>query len=168
MNRHGIRKIAAGAVIAAVYAGASIALAPVSYGPLQFRAAEALCVLPFLFPGSIWSLGIGCLAANLISPYGLLDMAAGSLATLIAAFWTSRVKKRVFAPLPPVICNGVIVGAVIAVSGTEGGSFFAAFPVFAAQVALGEAVVMYAMGLPLLILLSKNRLFERISGVHPS
>lgn len=62
----------------------------------------------------------------------------------------------------------MIVGAVIAVSGTEGGSFFAAFPVFAAQVALGEAVVMYALGLPLLILLSKNRLFERISGVHPS
>ncbi len=166
MNRQGVRKLAACAVIAAAYAGASIALAPVSYGPLQFRVAEALCVLPFLYPGSIWSLFIGCIAANLISPYGLLDMAAGSLATLLAAFWTSRTRRRIFAPLPPVICNGVIIGAVIAVSGTGGGAFFAAFPIFAAQIALGEAVVMYALGLPLLLLLSKNKLFERITGAR--
>ncbi len=164
MKNRGIRKIAVAAVIAACYAGATIALAPISYGFLQFRVAEALCVLPFLYPPAIWSLGVGCLISNLLSPYGLLDIAAGTLATLLAAFWTSRMHRKAFAPLPPIICNGIIIGAVIAISGTGGQAFAAAFTLYGIQVALGEAVVMYALGLPLLLALSRNRLFERITG----
>ena len=71
-----------------------------TYGPIQLRFSEALCVLPFLFPATVPGLFVGCLAANLLSPYGPLDIVVGSLATLIAAVWTSRVRRRWLAPLP--------------------------------------------------------------------
>ena len=54
---------------------------------------------------------LGCLAANLLSPYGALDIIFGSLATLLAALWTQHCRRKWMAPLPPVICNAVIVGA---------------------------------------------------------
>ena len=48
------------AVIAALYAALTIALAPISYGPLQFRVSEALTALPFLMPGSVLGITVGC------------------------------------------------------------------------------------------------------------
>ena len=60
-------------------------------------------------------------------------------------------ENRYLAPLPPVICNAVIIGAMIA--WYEGG-FSAQFPaLFAANalwVGIGEAVVCYLLGMLLL------------------
>ncbi len=56
-------KLAVSAVIAAVYAALTIALAPFSYGPVQFRVSEALTVLPFLIPSTVWGLFAGCVLA---------------------------------------------------------------------------------------------------------
>ena len=39
-----------GAMIAAIYVVITIVLQPISYGAFQFRLAEALTVLPILFP----------------------------------------------------------------------------------------------------------------------
>lgn len=61
-----------------------------TFGPIQVRFSEALCLLPFLFPETAWGLGVGCLIANLFSPYGALDIVVGSLSTLIAALLTAR------------------------------------------------------------------------------
>ncbi|HEY3424108.1 MAG TPA: QueT transporter family protein, partial [Negativicutes bacterium] len=43
MNTHAVTRAT---MIAALYTALTIALAPVSYGPLQFRVSEALTVLP--------------------------------------------------------------------------------------------------------------------------
>ncbi|MBR0035651.1 MAG: QueT transporter family protein, partial [Synergistaceae bacterium] len=40
-------KISRGALIGALYAVLTISLAPISYGPVQFRVSEALTLLPF-------------------------------------------------------------------------------------------------------------------------
>ena len=64
-QRNRTLKLAVSAVIAALYAALTIALAPISYGPLQFRVSEALTVIPFLIPGTVWGLFIGCILANL-------------------------------------------------------------------------------------------------------
>ena len=56
---------------------------------------------------------MGCLIANLLSPYGAMDIVVGSLATLIAAVWTSKVRRWWMAWLPPVLCNMVLVGFTI-------------------------------------------------------
>ena len=153
------RKLTRAAIVGAAYAALSMlgALLGISYGPIQCRFSEALCVLPFLFPETAWGLGIGCLIANLRSPYGLLDILAGSAATLCAALLTRRCKSRVLAPLPPVLCNGLLIGALLAFEQTgTGGAFAAAFWYNACSVAAGEALACYGLGLLLLRALEKR------------
>ena len=42
------RIVALGALIAAVYAVLTYITAPISFGPIQFRVSEALCICPSL------------------------------------------------------------------------------------------------------------------------
>ena len=97
------RKLVLCAAVAAVYAVMSFfgEIFGLTYGPVQCRFAEALCVLPFLVPETAWGLFLGCVLTNLMSAYGPIDVVFGSLATLLAALCTARVKSRWLAPLPP-------------------------------------------------------------------
>ena len=87
MRKFDTRQITLAAAVAALYALLTYfgSIFGLTYGPVQFRFAEALCVLPFLFPTAAPGLFVGCLIANLLSPYGLVDVVCGSAATLIAA-----------------------------------------------------------------------------------
>ena len=105
MKRMNIRELSLAALIAAVYAALTLFLPIPQYDYIQVRVAEALTVLPFFFPAAIPGLFVGCMIANLFSPF-VLDIVFGSLATLLACLWTGRLKNRWLAPLPPVICNG--------------------------------------------------------------
>ena len=104
---------------------------------------------------------MGCLIANLFSPYGLLDIVIGSLATLIAAWLTSRCRSRYLAPLPPVAVNAVLVGGLLAFEQAGfTGAFAAAFWYNACSLAVSEAVVCYVLGLLLLKGLEKTKYFR--------
>ena len=151
------RQLTTAAVIAAIYAVLTLVLPIPQYGGVQLRVAEAMTLLPFLAPEAILGLTVGCFLANLLgSPY-VLDWVFGTLATLLAALWTSRVKNRYLAPLPPVICNAVIVGAEIAYfSVLDGEAFLPAFGFNALTVGAGEAIACFALGLPLLHWLSST------------
>ncbi len=149
-----LRKLCRAAVVGALYAAVTLLLAPISYGNLQCRVSEALCILPWFFPETSWGLFVGCLLANLLGGNGPLDIVFGSLATLIACLITARIRLRGLALLPPVIVNGVMVGAMLAYVITPD-SFWASYPVFAAEVAVGEAVAMYVLGLPLSFVLER-------------
>lgn len=150
-SRFSVRQLTLAGVVAALYAVLAYfaAVFNVAYGPIQCRFSEALCVLPFLFPAATPGLFIGCLVANLLSPYGLLDIVFGSLATLLAAVWTQHTRRKWLAPLPPVLCNAVIVGAVIAFETTPGGfsgTFWAAYAYNALTIGIGEAAACYLLG----------------------
>ncbi len=133
------------AVVAALYAALTLALPGPSFGFL--RVAEALTVLPFLFPATAPGLMVGCLVANLISPYGLVDVVCGTAATAIAAFLTMKVPNKWLAPLPPVICNGVIVGGMLAwYEAGFGPNFWPMFALSGPGVALGELAACYLLG----------------------
>ena len=165
-SKNTTRRIAAAAVIAAAYAALTIVLAPISYGPLQFRVSEALTVLPFLLPSSVWGIFIGCLLANLYTG-SVLDIVFGSLATLLAGLLTARfgkkgdtVKNRLLGCLMPVLFNAVIVGAVL----TWGYRFqefpdnpLASYGFNALTVGVGEAGVLYLIGYMLLRLLPRSK-----------
>ena len=128
-QRNQMARLCLGAVIAALYTVLTLALPVLSFGPIQFRLAEGMTVLAWLCPEAIPGLTLGCFLSNLIgSPYAL-DWIMGTLATLIAALWTAHVPKRWMAPIPPVLCNMVIVGAEIAWFETNGfgSAFFAAW-----------------------------------------
>lgn len=163
-------RIALAAVVGAAYAVLTILLAPISYGAVQCRISEALCILPFFLPCTVWGLFAGCILANLITG-NVFDIVFGSLATLFAALITARLGKRprsigteLLACFQPVIFNAVIIGAVIT-RGYEGLSLFAHWDVFAANmlwVGLGEALVLYALGFPLMRWLPGKKFFRRM------
>ena len=98
------RNIVTAAVIGALYAVLTMVLAPISYGPVQCRISEVLCILPFFMPSTTWGLFFGCAIANIASSAGLPDIIFGSLATLIAACAyrgaESTIKRRL-----PALCR---------------------------------------------------------------
>ena len=102
------------AAIAAIYVVLTLVFAPISYGEVQVRIAEALTILPFFTPAAIPGLFIGCLIANVIGGSIVLDVIFGSIATLLGAAGTWMLRKnRWLAPLPPIISNTVIVPLVL-------------------------------------------------------
>ena len=154
MSNTKLQKLCCAAVIGALYAVVTLLLAPISYGNIQCRVSEALCILPWFFPETAWGLFAGCFLANLLGGNGPLDIIFGSLATLIAGLITARMKLRGLALLPPVVVNAVMVGALLAWVITPG-TFWASYPIFALEVGAGEAVAMYVLGLPLSFVLER-------------
>lgn len=100
MRKFTTRDLTLAAVLAAVYAALTITLPVPQYGAVQIRFAEALTVLPFLFPAATPGLFVGCIIANLFSPF-VLDVVFGSMATLLACLWTSRMTTDGWHPCPP-------------------------------------------------------------------
>ena len=163
MNRYSLRALTTGAVIAALYALAALvsSLLGLGFGPVQLRLSEALCLLPLVCPPAVAGLTVGCLLANLLSPFGLPDLIFGSLATFLAASLTRRCKNERLAGLPPVLCNALVVGAVLAAE--EAGFTAAALPLFFyhfCTVGIGEALAVYLLGLPLLHYIKSKKIWE--------
>jgi uncharacterized membrane protein len=165
-NKLTLRALVYQALLAAIYAALTIMLQPISYGPVQFRVSEALTVLPFVSPICTVGLTVGCLIANLVSSYGVWDVVFGSLATLLAGLLTAKAGKIWLAPMPPVVVNGLVVGAMLAWA-TAPGAFWVNFTVIGGQVALGELAVCYGLGFPLLAYLRKTNLFPRLDAGRP-
>jgi len=162
-SRFSPRDLAIAGIIAALYAVLSYfsSVFGIAFGPVQCRFSEALCVLPFLTPAAVPGLFVGCLVSNLLSPYGALDIVFGSLATLLAALWTAKVRRTWLAPLPPVVCNALLVGAVITVQQVPSELFLGTFAYNALTEGLGEALACYVLGGLLLKVLSRNAALKR-------
>jgi len=163
MPKNKVRDLTVGAMLGAIYAVLTMVLPIPQYAGVQVRLAEALMVLPFLYPGCTSGLFVGCVIANLLSPYGLLDVIAGSGATLLACLWTSRMRNWHLAFLPAVVCNALIVGAVIAFAQTGLGPAFAtAYLLNALSVGVGECLACGVLGTVLLRQLPRLSAFRRM------
>ena len=168
------RRLTFAALIAAVYAALTIAMGFLSYGPIQFRIAEVLCILPFFLPFTTWGLFVGCILANLMSPVGVYDVIFGSLATLGCCLCAAAIGRRwdgtgwgrcIAACLMPVVWNAVIVGALLALTAGEAeGAKTALFFLYGAEVGLGELAVMFVLGLPLMRWLPKTKFFPPLKA----
>lgn len=175
------RRVATAGVIAAVYGALTFLViqlgSVLSYGIIQFRVSEALTVVAVLTPAAVPGLAIGSALANLSSvgmfgALGLLDVAFGSLATLLAAMWSWRFRKRAgLALLGPVIMNALIVPAylpsMLGASGlttipmlgiTPESSWLVLYLTGVVTVGIGQAVVVYGLGWPLLTVMRRMRL----------
>ena len=146
------RTLVRAALIAALYTVLTLLLQPLSYGEVQIRFSEALTLLPILLPEAVPALAVGCLLANILGGCTIFDIVFGTLATLLAALCTRRLRDRFWlAALMPVLFNGVIVGAVV---------HYCYAPVFPLplsmlSVAAGEAVACLIVG-PLLVLVMQR------------
>ena len=159
MRKFTVRDLTLAAMVAALYAvmcyfGNIFGL---TFGSVQFRFAEALTVLPFLFPVTAPGLVVGCFIANILSPYGALDIIFGTLATAIAAYATAKMPNRWLAPLPPILANLVLLPPIWAWAevGAINSAFFAALGFNALTFVITEAVVCYGLGLLLLKVLEQ-------------
>jgi len=167
MRKFSTQDLARGAMVAAVYTVLTVFLPIPQYGEVQFRIAECMTLLPFLFPWATPGLIVGCFLANLLGSPFVLDWVFGTLATALACFLTRRAPNKWLAVLPPVLCNALIVGAEIAFStaGGFGGSFAALVGPMALSVGLGELAVCVLLGLPLLAVLPR---IKALQGLIPA
>ena len=169
------RFIAQAGMIAALYAAATLIgmllLQGLAWGPVQFRISEAICVVAVLTPAAIPGLTAGCIIANLANmaisgtgALGLLDVVFGSTATLIGAVLCWKLRER---PALAIGCfvaaNALIVPAYLPIL-LQGLGFYtipfttisldgAYLPMYLFGVVatgIGEALVIYVLGLPLL------------------
>lgn len=143
MKKTTTRRLVRGAVIAALYATLTLALAPISYGALQIRFSEAMTLLPILLPEAVTGVTVGCLLANLLGGSMLPDIIFGTLATFLAALLTRRLREKLIpAAMMPVLFNGLIVGAVVHYCYAPE----MALPLCMLSVAAGEAVACLIVG----------------------
>ena len=107
--------MAQAAMIAALYVVLTMVFAPFSFREIQVRVSEALTILPAFTPAAVPGLFIGCLLANLLGGAAVPDVIFGSLATLIGAFftWKLRNKHPFLAPVPPILSNMLIIPFVL-------------------------------------------------------
>ena len=158
------RSLAQAAVIAAMYVGLThmqnLLLPGSATWAIQFRAAEALCVLAMFTPNAIYGLSVGCFLFNLTYASALpLDPVLGTLATLLSAGAMYLLRRRSWAALlMPALFNALLVGWELTLY--FGGGFW----LNALYVAIGEAAVLLTLGRVLWAVIQKNNLRRRLFG----
>ncbi len=155
--------IAQGAMIAALYV--VLTLVANAFGlanaAIQVRISEALTVLPFFTPAAIPGLFVGCILSNILTGCLPLDTMFGSLATLLGAFGTYIISRKLkhnktaqwLAPVPSIIANMLIVPFVLAYVYRFEGSI----PYFMLTVGIGEVISCGFLGLVLQYALNNRK-----------
>ena len=168
MKNLSVRRLVRCAVIAAVYVVVCLVLAPFSYGAVQVRVAEALCLLPVFGAEYIVGVTLGCFLANLIGST-VIDVVFGTLATLMACLVTYKLRNvrikglAIPASLPPVIFNMIIVGAFEITFFFSDGAPTAALAAFnAVTVGIGEIISCTVLGVALVKLIESNDSLHKI------
>jgi len=138
------------ALIAALYVALILVLHPVSFGIVQFRAAEALTVLPVLYPEAIPGLFAGVMLSNIIGGLGPWDIFGGSLVTLVAATFTYWFRDSWLAYASPIVFNAFLISLYL--------RFIFEVPYMLSVLGIGisEAVVVLGLGWPLIRFLRRH------------
>lgn len=76
MKKHSVHEMCRAAIVAAVYVALTM-VNPISWGTMQFRVANLVCVLPFLDRRYSPAILLGVGLANAFSPLGIIDVAFG-------------------------------------------------------------------------------------------
>lgn len=148
-------------VIAALYVALTYAFGAIAYsGYLEIRPAEALTILPLFYPEAVPALWIGCMLANIGSPFVMFDVPLGGLATLVSALLTygagrlikNHVLKVAVGGFFPIIVNAFVIPLVIVFlcGGAEGyDSANIAYWTYFGSMCATEALWIYGLGIPL-------------------
>lgn len=154
MQNKKIRFITKTALIAALYAALTLLMAPISFGIVQFRISEVLTILPMFTLSAVPGLAAGCLLANCIGGFGVVDIIFGTLATLLAAVCSYLLRKHKWlVPLPPVIFNALIVGTYLYLLAPSEATLLFSI----GSIGFTEMAVTYVLGIPLIGILEKQK-----------
>lgn len=130
-----VRIVTEVAVLSALYVAMTVLLAPVSYGPIQFRISEALVILIASRRHLIFFVPISCFIANLFSPYaGPWDLIFMPLVSMLGALpmYILGTRWLLFSSWAYAIVTAVGVGLMLSVL-TEKGFFILFGSVLASQ-----------------------------------
>ena len=147
-----MNRIARAGIIAAIYIILVFVFQAISFGPIQFRVAEALTLLPMVYPESIGGLYVGALLSNILGGQGPWDIFGGSFVTLLAAYLTYRYKGRLIGYASPIVLNAFLVSLYL--------WYILDLPAYwplVLSIGLGQSVVVLALGVPLLRFIQKNQ-----------
>jgi hypothetical protein len=102
-------------VFSSLYAVLLVALAPISFGPVQLRVADCLIPLAALFGWPVIAgVTVGCFLGNAYYWLGPQDVVLGTVANLIAATIIFMLRKRQFlACVLGSLPIGIIVGSYL-------------------------------------------------------
>ena len=120
---------------------------------IQIRFSEALTILPYFTRAAIPGLFVGCFLSNILTGCAIPDIIFGSIATLIGALLTRRLRKcKWLAPVPPILANTLIVPFVLLYA-------YGIQPLWLSfiTVGIGEVISCGVLGMLLLIVLEKYR-----------
>ncbi|GHU63880.1 hypothetical protein FACS189418_8010 [Clostridia bacterium] len=162
MNDHSVEKISfsrkqltQSALIAALYIALTLVFKPISFGVVQVRIAEALCILPYFTFAAVPGLFVGCLLANFLGGAAIWDVIFGSLATLLAAVLSYRFKKLKYAVcIFPILINTLVIPWVLRFVYQETLTIL----VLAGSIFIGELIAVGVLGSILLFALDKQKL----------
>lgn len=147
------------AVIAAIYTVLVAVFQWSSFGPVQFRIAEALTILPYFTPAAIPGVALGCFISNLLFSADILDTIFGSLASLIAAYLSYRLRGSKFlVPIPPIVVNALVIPFILKYA------YFEVDPIPLMMVSVGSGQIISAGVLGLVLLFSLDRIRHTIFG----
>lgn len=156
MNKD-LRRVLQNAVYAALYVALCYVFQPISFGAIQVRIAEALCILPLFDDMAIVSITIGCFLSNILFS-GAIDAIFGTLATLIGLICIKFIKVDNFflKMLPTILSNAIIIPFVLRIA------FGETMPIWllAITIAAGEVVSVYGLGYVLYRALKKTNLWK--------
>ena len=162
MKKINPRQIALSGIAAGLYVAVTVLTASFAYGNIQFRIADAMCLLVCIEPSLTVGLTLGCLIANLFSTVSALDIIIGTAGTLLGCLLTVHIKKTWLLPIPTILSNAILVGAMLSWVLMPPSEFWKGFAIMGGEVALGELVVLYALGVPLVITMRRTGLLERL------
>ena len=149
--------ITQGAIVAALYVVLTMLSNAfgLSSGVIQLRISEALYAIAIFSPSAVLGLFVGCLLSNILVGGILVDIIFGSIATLIGAFFTYKLRKYpICALIPPILSNAVIIPPILRYGyGIEGSIWY-----FALTVGIGELLSCGILGAILYAALKKAKI----------
>ncbi|MFT4145303.1 MAG: QueT transporter family protein [Mobilitalea sp.] len=142
------------AIIAAIYTVLVFIFQWSSFGPVQFRIAEALTILPYFTPAAIPGVTIGCFLSAVFAGADVLDMVFGSLATLVAALLSYSLRRyKYLVPIPPIVVNALVIPWVLKAAYGEAQPI----PLMMLSVGAGQLLAAGVLGMILLLALERVR-----------
>lgn len=153
------------AIIAALYVVLTFVSSAfgMSSGVIQVRLSESLIFMAAYTPAAVPGLFVGCLLSNILTGCCLLDIVAGSLATLIGAALGYVLRKwKYLIPIPTIIANALIVPVVL----IYGYGVDLPYIYQVATVGAGEIISAGGIGLVLYFALEKVKFRSRIESLR--
>jgi uncharacterized membrane protein len=156
------KKLAVMTIFAALYAVGVIVLAPISFGIVQVRVADAMLPLSMIFglPSAL-GLSLGCIVSNVYGGLGVIDIVGGAVANLVActlAWYIGRRGRRIqrfLGTVAETVAVSLIVGGYLAVI------FQVPAEIGLLGILIGSTIAINIIGFPIEEAIRRSKIFRK-------